>query len=145
MQYSTVCMTGKSIEVFYEVFSGMVSWYFLSRTRGEKKKVFSEEELNANNYKDGSLHDSAESSVCDVFTFSFRVACFSILCDCFGLCSGFSLSSLRTPFFPGFLIDFMHPKGVQKLAQKSSCGTSVDKLREKPQRLSCVASRRNVS
>lgn len=35
VQHSTVCMTGKSIDVFYEVFAGMVIWYFLSRARGK--------------------------------------------------------------------------------------------------------------
>lgn len=34
VHFSTVCMTGKSIELFYEVFAGMVIWYFLSGTRG---------------------------------------------------------------------------------------------------------------
>lgn len=41
--------------------------------------------------------------VCNLFTFSFRVACFSILSDCLGMCGGFSLSSHHTP--PSLFID----------------------------------------
>ena len=125
-------MTGKSIDVFYEVFAGMVIWYFLSRTRS--KTCYSRSNnVPTTAHKKKAANMTASKWVVfffSLFTFSFRVACFSILSDCFGLCDGLSLSSHHTPCWP--LIDCLRIKRCSKCNRKSPrCGAIVDKLRGK--------------
>lgn len=64
------------------------------------------------------------------FTFSFRVACFSILSDCFGLCGGLSLSSHHTPCWLLFRL-FRH-RDVFKMQPRSPPDSAgVDQLQRK--------------
>lgn len=67
--------------------------------------------------------------VFNVFTFSFRVACFSILSDCFGLCDGLSLSSHHTP--SALLYRLFHEEVFKSSPKSPRCSASVVKLRGK--------------
>lgn len=78
----------------------MVIWYFLSRTRG--KRCF----LKGGSTKLAARMTVFKTVVFNPFTFSFRVVCFSILSDCFGLWDGLSLSSHHTLHFLTSLLFF---------------------------------------
>lgn len=67
--------------------------------------------------------------VFNLFTFSFRVACFSILSDCFGLCDGLSLSSPHTP--SALLRRLFHREVFKSWPQSPRRGASVVKPRGK--------------
>lgn len=78
---------------------------------------------------------AARMTVCKVgvyflnlFTFSFRVACFSILSDCFGLRDGLPLSSHHTP--PSlFCRLFVHQEAFKSQSRSPRCGANVEQLR----------------
>lgn len=129
----------------------MVIWYFLSRTRG--KRCF----LKGGSTKLAARMTVFKTVVFNPFTFSFRVVCFSILSDCFGLWDGLSLSSHHTLHFLTSLLFFFFfldttvrfraskvSRGVQS-SERTKKKVSTSWAEEIPQRLSCVAFRRNFS
>lgn len=100
----------------------MVIWYFLSRTRG--KRCF----LKGGSTKLAARMTVFKTVVFNPFTFSFRVVCFSILSDCFGLWDGLSLSSHHTLHFltSSFFLFFFWTRLCVFVRQKSA---EVSKVR----------------
>lgn len=93
-------MTGKSIRGFYEAFRRNGHLVFPVReVKGDiHRGAVRRQHVREKTKKTGRPADSTRTFFFVLFTFSFRVACFSILAaGSSGLCDGRSLSSHRTP------------------------------------------------